>query len=234
MTDVNLFLGRIVSERFPFSIQHEAAKQRLRELSQQVAGAAADVSPRAYSLDDLAEGLLRIANANMASVIRSVTIAKGANPADYVLVAFGGAAGQHACAVRELGIKQVLLHPQASVLSALGIGLADITRHRSCGMERPLDDAAIAYAATRLEELEKGASGEVCGEGVDEVSCVRSLDLSYRGADGCLTIAWPDDGDFANAFATAHSKRFGYTHVGRPINDRCRTRRSHRTHFTET
>ncbi len=76
-----------------------------------------------YSLEELAEGLLRIANANMAAAIRSVTVSKGADPADYLLVAFGGAAPQHACAVaRELGIQKVLNHPEAGVLSALGIG----------------------------------------------------------------------------------------------------------------
>ena len=84
---------------------------------------------------------MRIANANMAAAIRSVTVAKGADPADYVLVAFGGAAPQHACAVaRELGIRKVLNHPEAGVLSALGIGLADVVRHRSCGIERALDE----------------------------------------------------------------------------------------------
>ena len=87
----------------------------------------------------LAEGFVRIANANMAQAIRSISIAKGYDPRDYVLVAFGGAGPQHACAVaRELGHRQTCsVHPDAGVLSAYGIGLADVVRHRAAGVYRP-------------------------------------------------------------------------------------------------
>ncbi len=126
VTDCNLILGRIAAERFPFPLDRAAAEQRLKQLAAEVA------TP--YSVEELAAGLVQIANANMAAAIRLVTVAKGANPADYLLVAFGSAAPQHACAVaRELGIRQVLVHPDAGILSAVGIGLADVTRHRSIG-----------------------------------------------------------------------------------------------------
>ncbi|HEX4413119.1 MAG TPA: hydantoinase B/oxoprolinase family protein [Lacipirellulaceae bacterium] len=218
VTDVNLYLGRIVAERFPIPLNRKAAEERLQELSQQVPVNEADPLVPKYTPDELAEGLLRIANANMASAIRSVTIAKGADPAAYVLVAFGGAAGQHACAVaRELGIKQVLIHPQAGLLSALGIGLADVTRHRSCGIERPLSDASIIFAKSRLDELEREAIVEVCNEGVERFSSRQSLDLSYSGQDEYLTIDWPADGDFHTAFASAHRRRYGYVHERRPL-----------------
>jgi 5-oxoprolinase (ATP-hydrolysing) len=216
VTDVNFYLGRISGERFPFPLDARATKMRLEEL----AAEAASPAGRLMSLDEVAAGLLQVANAKMAAAIRLVTVAKGANPADYVLVAFGGAAGQHACAIaRELGIRQVLNHPQAGVLSALGIGLADVTRHRSCGIERPLDGASLAFARQRLDELQRAAEQEVQDDGVPaaRVSAVRSLDLRYRGVDSYLTIAWPAGDDFAAEFAATHLQRYGYGHDDRPL-----------------
>ncbi|MEX0611454.1 MAG: hydantoinase B/oxoprolinase family protein [Pirellulales bacterium] len=216
VTDVNFYLGRIVEERFPFPLDRAATERRLEQLATEVAGP----TGMNYSLEELASGLLRIANANMAAAIRRVTIAKGADPADYVLVAFGAAAPQHACAIaRDLGIRQVLIHPDAGVLSALGIGLADVVRHGSRGLERPLDDSSLAFARQQLEEMQHEAAQEVCSEGVpaEQIAATRSLDLRYQGVDSYLTIAWPDDGDFATAFAAAHRQRYGYTHDDRPL-----------------
>ncbi|HVT27368.1 MAG TPA: hydantoinase B/oxoprolinase family protein [Lacipirellulaceae bacterium] len=219
VTDVNLFLGRIVAERFPFPLDREATRRRLRELAAEVTPLpAASPSSGRYSLEELAEGLLRIANANMAAAIRSVTVSKGADPTHYVLVAFGGAAPQHACAVaRELGIRKVLNHPEAGVLSALGIGLADVARHRSYGIERALDERSLAFARQQLDVMERAAVEEVRSEGVGRIVATRSLDVRYRGVESSLTIAWPEDDDFGAAFAAAHRQRYGYTHDGRAL-----------------
>ena len=139
------------------------------------------------SLEELAVGLLRIADANMAAAIRSVTVAKGADPADYVLVAFGGAAPQHACAVaRELGIRKVLNHPEAGVLSALGIGLADVVRHRSCGIERPLDEESLEFACEAARRNGAGGGGRGSRRGGRAASlATRSLDVRYQGVESC-------------------------------------------------
>jgi 5-oxoprolinase (ATP-hydrolysing) len=220
VTDLNLYLGRIVPERFAFPLDRAATERRLRELANKLATEAASPNRANYTPEELAAGLLRIANANMAAAIRLVTVAKGANPADYVLVAFGAAAGQHACAVaRELGIRQVLIHPDAGVLSALGAGLADVTRHRSCGIELALSSESLAYACGQLDVLERDTVAEVREEGVppDRITANRSLDLRYRGVDSYLTIPWPTDGGFADAFATAHRQRYGYIHRDRPL-----------------
>jgi 5-oxoprolinase (ATP-hydrolysing) len=214
VTDVNLFLGRIVANRFPFGLDLGATEQRLKQL----AAEAASLSNAHYSLAELAEGLVRIADANMAAAIRSVTVAKGADPADYVLVAFGGAAPQHACAVaRELGIRRVLNHPHAGVLSALGIGLADVMRHRSCGIERALDERSLAFALKQIAELQRLAEDEVRSEGVERISATRSLDVRYQGVESYLTIPWPANDDFSASFAAAHQERYGYTHEGRAL-----------------
>jgi 5-oxoprolinase (ATP-hydrolysing) len=221
VTDLNYFLGRIVAERFPFPLDRGATERRLVELATEVASPSGSAAAATNSsLDELAAGLLRIANANMAAAIRLVTVAKGANPADYVLTAFGAAAPQHACAVaRELGIRQVLIHPDASLLSALGIGLADVVRHRSRGIERPLDNDSLAFAQEQIELLQREAEQEILHEGVSPncVTANRSLDLRYRGVDSFLTIVWPADDDFASAFAAEHQKRYGYVHENRPL-----------------
>jgi 5-oxoprolinase (ATP-hydrolysing) len=212
VTDCNLFLGRIVAERFPFPLDRDATAARLRELAQETGAA--------YSPEELAAGLLRIANANMAAAIRLVTVAKGADPGDYLLVAFGSAAPQHACAVAdELGIRQVLVHPDSGVLSAVGIGMADVVRHRSRGIEQQLAKASITIATELLDVLEREATAEVHSEGIasDRVTTSRSLDLRYQGVDSYLTIPWPTDGNFAGAFAAAHRARYGYTYEDRPL-----------------
>ena len=96
MTDANLFLGKILPSRFPFPLNREAVEQRLNQLCDEIA-----LSPlgKRYSPQELAEGFLRIANANMVRAIRKISVAKGYDPADYALVSFGGAGGQHACAL---------------------------------------------------------------------------------------------------------------------------------------
>jgi 5-oxoprolinase (ATP-hydrolysing) len=212
VTDCNLFLGRVIAERFPFPLDGAVTEKRLRQLATEVNGK--------YSLEELAAGLLRIANANMAAAIRLVTVAKGANPADYLLVAFGSAAPQHACAIaRELGIRQVLVHRDAGILSAVGIGLADVVRYRSQGIERPLNQEVLLHVREQLDDMERDAAAEIRAEGVhdDQIAATRSLDLRYQGVDSCLTIPWPTDGDFAKSFATAHRTRYGYTHESRPL-----------------
>jgi 5-oxoprolinase (ATP-hydrolysing) len=215
VTDINLYLGRLIAERFPFPLDHTATEQRLETLCDEVS-----VSGTTYTPLELAAGLLQIANANMAAAVRLVTVAKGADPGDYVLVAFGAAGPQHACAVaRELGIELVLVHPDASILSALGAGLADVVRHRSCGIERPCDANGLESVRQQLDALEKEAVAEVRDEGVsaERIAASRSLDLRYRGVDSYLTIPWPADNDFATAFAAAHLRRYGYTHDDRPL-----------------
>jgi 5-oxoprolinase (ATP-hydrolysing) len=216
VTDANYFLGRIPPERFPFPLDRSATEQRLKEIAAQTSKATDKREP----LEKIAAGFLRVANANMAAAIRLVTIAKGANPGDYVLVAFGGAASQHACEVaRELGVRNVLNHPQAGVLSAMGIGLADVVRHRSAGIERPLNSETLALVGQTLDELDREASNEVSLEGLphDCIDVCRSLDIRYHGVESYLTIAWPHDGDFAAAFTAAHRQRYGYVHEARPL-----------------
>ena len=216
VTDLNFYLGKILLERFPFPLDHEAVERRLTALRNEVSQA----TGTRYTLHQLADGLLRVANANMAQAIRSISIAKGYDPRDYVLVCFGGAAAQHACAVaRELSIRRVLNHPDAGILSAYGIGLADVVRHQAAGVYTPYSEEAVAALSDRFETLAADARQEILAEGVaaERIEVHRSLDLRYRGVDAYLTIPAPKQGTYADAYTTEHERLYGYRYEGRPL-----------------
>ena len=216
VTDMNLYQGKILAEHFPFPLDARAVEARLQALCREIAAA----TGRHYGPHELADGFLRVANAKMVQAIRTISIAKGADPRQYVLVAFGGAAGQHACAVaRELGIRRVLCSPDAGVLSAYGIGMADVVRHRAAGVYRPYGPAALADLETAFQRMTAEARDEVAGEGfaAHQVEVRRLVDLRYRGLDSYLTIAEPASGSYAAAYTAEHDKLYGYVHEGREL-----------------
>lgn len=216
ITDVNLWLRRVSVEHFPFPLDRDVVARRLSELAQRIL----DATGAKPDLFELARGYVAVANSHMARAIRSVSLAKGCDPRDYVLVAFGGAAAQHACAVAdELGIARILSHPDAGLLSAYGIGLAEPERHRVLGVYQPYSTAALAELEPQFQELEQATRQDLVEDGADEQTVVvrRSLDLRYRGLDAFLTIERPTDGDYAAAYVAEHRRRFGYAHEGRPL-----------------
>jgi 5-oxoprolinase (ATP-hydrolysing) len=216
VTDLNFYLGKILPRHFPFPLNRRAVERRLTALIETIAAA----TGRNYTPVELCDGFLRVANSNMVKAIQSISVAKGYDPRDYVLVAFGGAAGQHACAVaRELCMRQVLLHPDAGLLSAYGIGLADVTRHRACGVYEPYSEEAVAGLSPRFDEMADDARREVLAEGIDpsRIEIRRSLDLRYKGLDACLTIAEPTSASFAEAYAAEHERLYGYRREGQPL-----------------
>ncbi len=92
-----------------------------------------------------------------------------------------------------------------------------MVRHRSCGIERPLDEESLEFARKQLDAMEHAAADEVRGEGIMLIVATRSLDVRYQGVESSLTIPWPEDDDFVAAFAAAHRQRYGYTHGGRAL-----------------
>jgi len=251
ITDCNLLLGRIVPDHFPFTLDRQAAENRLSEIASQIEAASnsqftirnLQSSPTPQSAlrnpqsptthpsshtphSALAEGFLRIANANMAAAIRSISLAKGYNPRDYCLVAFGAAAPQHACAVAaELGITKILIHPDAGVLSALGIGLADVIKHRTASVFQLLPPSPPPLVSPSFnlqkifDDLEHSARSDVASEGIPQsrIETRRSLDLRYQGVDAPLTIPQPADSDYAAAFTIEHRRLYGYVHENCPL-----------------
>ncbi|MEX1223248.1 MAG: hydantoinase/oxoprolinase family protein, partial [Pirellulales bacterium] len=216
VTDINLALGKIAAEQFPFPLDHAAMTQKLEACRNEVR----EATGTDYTTIELADGFLKITNANMAAAISSVSIAQGVDPRDYVLVAFGGAAAQHACAVaRELGIRQVLNHPDAGILSAYGIGQANVTRFASAGVYKPYSSNAFTSLEQRFVELAADCRRQIEAEGIspDQITVHRALDLRYVGYDSALTVAEPQSGDYAAAFADQHQRRYGYIHESREL-----------------
>ncbi|MDA0283743.1 MAG: hydantoinase, partial [Planctomycetota bacterium] len=167
VTDVNLCLGRLLPQHFPFPLDVEAATARLAQLCEEIAR-----SPlgKEYTPVELAEGFCRIANANMVRALRRISVAKGYDPSEYALVSFGGAGSQHACAMaRELGIRTVLIHPFAGILSAYGIGLADVRRfaEQSILVELPRSDLPSPVQEC-FRQLAERAYLEVKAEGIPQ------------------------------------------------------------------
>jgi 5-oxoprolinase (ATP-hydrolysing) len=219
LTDVNLFLGRLQPDRFSFPVEREPVESALQALRARLRSAGHDLE-----LDDVAAGFVEIANASMAEAIAKVSVERGVDPRDHALVGFGGAAGQHVCAVaRELGIRTVLLHPLAGLLSAYGIGLSESTwdGQRDAGRVtlpaagEPLPPAVLGA----LADLEADGRAALRAEGIapNAIRTERWLDLRYRGSETPLAIREPADADFPRAFTAEHQARFGYTRPDRPI-----------------
>jgi len=209
VTDINLALGRVVGDRFPFPLRANRVLAALEDLADQVA---AD-GPRPEPLE-LAAGFFRIATHNMAEAIRQISIARGIDPRDYALVVFGGAGGQHACAIaRELGMRQLVLHRLSGVLSAYGMGLADVTwtGERDAGRV-PLNSSVDRDLAPVFEDLEAAGRAALSGEGFtgDRVASTRRVDLRYQGTQSPITVVFETSQRASAAFVEAHRRLFGY------------------------
>src|SRR3954468_11770794 len=208
ITDCNLFLGRIDPAHFPSvfgpkgdqSLDADASRSRLQEVADAVGG---------KSLEEIAQGFLEIAVDNMAAAIRKISIARGHDVTRYTLACFGGAGGQHACAVADaLGMERILIHPLAGVLSAYGIGIADVKAIRETSWLRPLgEDFSGALA-----ELDERARGALIAQRVHagRIELIRRARLRTAGSDTTLEIGISSSEQMHCEFSALHKRRFGY------------------------
>jgi 5-oxoprolinase (ATP-hydrolysing) len=214
LTDVHLVLGRLADDYFPFQL--DAARAR-----QGIAALAAEVEPDGDALRDyrVAEGLFEIAVESMAEAIRRVTIGRGHDVRQHALAVFGGAGGQAACAVaRKLGVRQLLFHPLAGVLSAYGMGVADETWHgeRELGGAHMTGDV-LAHALRELAVLADEGRAELAKFTHGEVQVEALLELRYAGTESALALAPAEQAALAEAFHAAHRVRFGYARPQHPL-----------------
>jgi 5-oxoprolinase (ATP-hydrolysing) len=208
VTDCNLFLRRIDPAQFPAvfgptgdqPLDREASAARLQEIADAVGD---------RSLEDIAEGFLEIAVDNMAAAIRKISIARGHDVTRYTLACFGGAGGQHACSVADaLGMERILIHPLAGVLSAYGIGIADVKAIRDASVLRPLGED-FSDAIARVEQRARDALLEQ-GVPANCIKLLRRARIRTAGNDTTLEIAIAPAEQMRAAFADLHRRRFGY------------------------
>lgn len=217
VTDCNVLLGRIPTEHFPFPLDRAAARARLEELIDRIGRS----TGRRYEPGELLRGFLAIANLHMAAAIRRASVQRGHDPRRAALVAFGGAGGQHACAVaRELGMRRILIHPQSSLLSAYGLGQAAIARFATRDLRCALAEDVIPQVERVLAELEDELRPALRREGLaeDQIAAPRRwLALHYSGQDSTLDVEAPRGADWRRAFEHAHRRLYGFAFAGRSV-----------------
>ena len=209
VTDGQLFLGRIVPDRFPAvfgpngdqPLDPDASRARLEDVAAALGNRLAPAQ--------IAEGFLEIAVDNMAAAIRKISIARGHDVSRYALACFGGAGGQHACRVADaLGMERILIHPLAGVLSAYGIGLADVKAIREQSWLKPLSDDFSAG----LRALEAAARDALVGQGIEQsrIELNRRARLRMPGSDMALEVDIEPVAVMRSNFQALHRQRFGY------------------------
>ncbi len=228
ITDLNLLSGRIDNETFPFPLDKNASTQELNEVLAHL-NAASGNAYKPFTDDQLIEGFRRIANEHMASAVRSISIAQGADPRRHALVGFGGAAGQHICEIADLlGMTHVIDPPQAGLLSALGMGMASIKRSLSRPIYQLLEHIEGSTISELQADLWKSATLEFNREGIagPKVIAMFDLELRYVGTDGAIMVSVgklreTEINDVVNEcsmrFTELHQKRYGYACPSKPI-----------------
>ncbi|HLR99684.1 MAG TPA: hydantoinase B/oxoprolinase family protein [Mycolicibacillus parakoreensis] len=223
VTDANVMLGRIQPAHFPAvfgpdgdrPLDDALVRRRFTALAAEI-GAATGAAP---APEEVAEGFLQIAVANIANSVKTISVQKGHDVTRYALTTFGGAGGQHACAVADaLGIRTVLVPPLAGVLSALGIGLADLTVLREQAVEVELSDATTDRLAAAADALEDAARAELAAQGVpaDRITVIRRAHLRYSGTDTAIPVVLGDPAAMTAAFETTHRGVYSFV-LDRPL-----------------
>lgn len=232
VTDCNLLLGRIQPEFFPKvfgpagneALDLDCVRKRFADLAQTIARAniesADDEAGKTKFLpEEVAEGYLRIAVDNMAGAIRMISVQRGHDVSQYTLQCFGGAGGQHACQVADaLGMKRIFFHPLAGVLSAYGMGLAEIRTLRESSVERSLNEAHLAaYLSRTISRMSAEAEQELRAQNQNNIQLVHSARLRYNGTDTSLEVRLAAPEIMQQAFEQAHHQRFGFIFAKRDI-----------------
>ena len=215
VTDVNLLLGRIPESRFPFPLDHAAAKQKLDEIQSRMRVRGVHVSS-----EELAEGFLEIAITHMSEAVRTVSTAQGSDVRSMALVGFGGAAGQHLCRIaKALGMRRILDHPKSGLLSALGMGLAQTGCIVTRGIYQPVRQFDLeSFLALRAELIAE--ADHLLHQDCSPRECIQhqfQADLRYRGTESPLTLSMKPIETLAERFHQRHQELFGYCQRGRDV-----------------
>ncbi|HET6801414.1 MAG TPA: hydantoinase B/oxoprolinase family protein, partial [Casimicrobiaceae bacterium] len=225
VTDCNVMVGKLDPELFPkvFGAHGNEPLDAavVREKFDALAQAIAQSTGSRRTPEQIADGFLDIAVENMANAIKHISVQRGYDVTAYTLCSFGGAGGQHACRVADaLGMRRVFVHPLAGVLSAYGMGLADVRALRQQAVEATLTTSALDACRARFRVLEAAAREDVLAQAVasDRIRCERTLHLKYEGTDTTLSI--PGSGALAEVvaeFERRYRQQYGFLMPGKAL-----------------
>jgi 5-oxoprolinase (ATP-hydrolysing) len=222
VTDCNVMLGRIVPDFFPAvfgpeadqALDAEVVHENFAALAQEIRAATGDER----SPEQVADGFRRIAVENMANAIKKISIQRGYDVSEYTLCCFGGAGGQHACDIADtLGMTRIFLHPFAGVLSAYGMGLADLRALRERAVEKPFEEGLLPELEVSLSDLAEDGRAEMRAQGIAEAHTRvgRKLHLRYEGSDTALVVDFGTAEAVLAGFEAAHRQRYGFVMPGK-------------------
>ncbi len=228
VTDCNVLLGRLQPAHFPpvfgpngdQPLDRDATAKAFTDLGGRIAEETGDTR----KVEDVALGYLQIAVENMANAIKEISVRRGYDVTEYTLQCFGGAGGQHACMIADtLGMETIFIHPYAGVLSAYGMGLADLRAVKERSVEAMLEQSALAEIEATLATLGSEAEAELEPQLTpgDTLRVERRVHLRYDGTDSSLEVAYPEGGDISGAlraaFEAEHRQRYGFIMDGKAL-----------------
>jgi 5-oxoprolinase (ATP-hydrolysing) len=225
VTDCNVMVGKIDPALFPHvfgttgdqPLDAETVRAKFAMLAAEVS--ATTGTPR--TAEEVADGFLKIAVENMANAIKHISVQRGYDVTEYTLCCFGGAGGQHACLVADaLGMTRVFIHPLAGVLSAYGMGLADVRALRQEAVEAELTRHALAATSEAFARLESAARDDVRAQGIppDRIECHDTLHVKYDGTDTTLELAREATvAPIVAEFERRYRQRYGFLMPGKAL-----------------
>lgn len=224
VTDCNVMLGKLRPDFFPHvfgphadeALDVDVVTEKFTEMAARIE----QETGNKRTAVEVAKGFLDIAILNMADAVKKISVERGYDVTSYALTCFGGAGGQHACLVADaLGMKSVVIHPYAGVLSAYGMGLADTRAMREYAVEADLNDALI----TKLEDKIAGLTGEAEQELKDQdfeatqIQSQATVHVKYQGTDTSLIVPFGSVDAISDAFAAQYQQQFGFTMAGKGL-----------------
>jgi len=215
VTDANVMLGKlplfpkVFGENGDLSLDHQRVKQLFNEIADEIK----HKTKSAPSIEQVAEGFLTIAVENMATAIKKISVQKGYNVSEYTLCCYGAAGGQHACKVADrLGMKTIMIHPFAGVLSAYGMGLADFRLLKDKALELPWDEVTVETLGLNFAALKQQGEIEIRQQAQDDqpISFICQVNLRYLGTDTALAVMFNSKEQMLNEFETLYQQQFGF------------------------
>ena len=222
VTDANVMLGKIHPQYFPsvfgidgnLPLDKDIVIEKFTQLTQDIQAATLNHC----TSEEVAAGFMAIAVENMANAIKKISLQRGYDVTQYVLCCFGGAGGQVACLIADtLGMKKIFLHSYAGVLSAYGMGLADVRAIREGGVEQPLNQALVQKLQQLMEYLETQARSEI-DEVLSEVEVIRKINLKYEATNSTLIVNFADEVlVMRQEFESEHQSRYGFIQLEKSL-----------------